>query len=161
MRYVYPHKVQKKYLWSSFTFLVLPSVVSLQKPTEKRQVWLKNAAGFGSKKTQQVACVRAYKRIRIYMRMRGKHVNAGVCCSPMTFDRLVSPPKNEPVRMRTSICGRGQRAFQNRYIFCPDNAREERKVRRYSVLNSLTVERKCEEVQRNHTQTTPLYPTNF
>ena len=29
--------------------------------------------------------------------------------SRMTFDRLVSPPKNEPVRMRTSICGRGQK----------------------------------------------------
>ena len=43
--------------------------------------------------------------------------------------------------MRTSICGRGQRAFQNRYIFRPDDAREERKVGCYSVLSSLTVER--------------------
>ena len=55
-------------------------------------------------------------------------------CSRRFVNRLVSPPKNEPVRMRTSICGRGQRAFQNRYIFRPDDAREERKVRHYSVL---------------------------
>ena len=69
----------------------------------------------------------------------------------MTIDRLVSPPKNEPVRMRTSICGRGQRAFQNGYIFRPDDAREERKVWRYSVLSSLTVERKW----RKFSETTP------
>ena len=51
----------------------------------------------------------------------------------LLFDRLVSPPNDEPVRMRMSICGHGQRAFQNRYIFHPDN---ERKVRRYSVFGS-------------------------
>ena len=38
-----------------------------------------------------------------------------------------------------------QRAFKNRYIFRQDYAREERKVWRYSVLSSLTVERECEE----------------
>ena len=29
-----------------------------------------------------------------------------------TFGACCSLPKNEPVRMRTSICGRGQRAFK-------------------------------------------------
>ena len=67
------------------------------------------------------------------MRMQGKHVgNAMRVLLSLTALFLT---KTEPVRMRTSICGRGQQAFQYRYIYLP--SREERKVRHYSVLSSL------------------------
>ena len=108
---------------SLFTFLVLPSVVSSQKPTEKSSLAQltqaqKNAAG------------------SVCTTQRGKHVETQYeCCSRMTFDCLVSPPK-----MNQYACT--QACVQNRYIFCPDDARE---VRRYSVLSSLTVERECEQ----------------
>ena len=138
VRYVYPEraykKLGKKGPWSSFTFLVLPSVVSSQTPTEMRLKERSRKNAGGSVCTRLQAHHHAFK----YVRMRGKHVMLSNDLCPPCFS-----PKNEPVRMHTSICGRGQRAFQNRYIFRPDDAREER---RYSVLSSLTVERKCEEV---------------
>ena len=141
------HKVQgsiRKHPWSSFTFLVLPSVVSSQK---RDKFGSKNAADFGAAGSVCTRYARyPYVRSNICACAENMSAMRRGCCSRMTFDRLVSPPKNEPVRVRTSICVCGQRAFQNRYIFRPDDAREERKVRRYSVLSSLTVERKCEEV---------------
>ena len=45
--------------------------------------------------------------------------------------------KESPLNSDTQLallCGRGQRAVQNWYIFHPDDAREERKVRQYPVV---------------------------
>ena len=151
VRYVYPeraclfHKVQKKLgkkgPWSSFTFLVLPSVLSSQTPTEMRLKERSSKNAGGSVCTRLQARHHAFK----YVRMRGKHVMLSNDLCPPCFS-----PKNEPVRMHTTICGRGQRAFQNRYIFRPDDAREETKVRRYSVLSSLTVERSLVKPHPDH-----------
>ena len=135
VRYVYPLKLFispglgkiKKHLWSSFTFLVLSSVVSSQKPTERSR---KNAA--------RSVCTRfqAYTRASHtkYMRMRGKHV--GNATRVLTFDRLVSLPKNE---LRTSICGCGQRAFTSSVQTMLEKKRMVRhSFKKWNVINSVS-----------------------